>query len=56
MTQVGAALLTVMVIGLFVGTGLGVLLMCLMRMAAPDPEPEAEMARMPVRERKGRHN
>jgi len=46
MGQIGASLLTVLVIGLFLGTNLGVLLMCLMRMASPDPEPEGELARM----------
>lgn len=48
MGQVGAALLTVLVLGLFIGTNLGVLLMCLMRMAGPDPEPEGELARMGI--------
>lgn len=52
MGQIGAALVTVMVIGLFIGTNLGVLLMCLMRMAGPDPEPEGGLARM--HERRGR--
>ena len=52
MAQIGASLLTVLVIGLFLGTNLGVLLMCLMRMASGDPEPEGELARMA--ERRGR--
>ena len=39
--QVFAQLCTVLVIGLFIGTNLGVLLMCLMRMASPD-EQEAD--------------
>ena len=47
--QVFASLFTVLVLGLFIGTNLGVLLMCLMRMASPDPEPEGELARMAVR-------
>jgi hypothetical protein len=47
-TQAFAWLLTVFVLGLFVGTNLGVLLMCLMRMASPDPEPEADWVRMPL--------
>ena len=34
------------VLGLFIGTNLGVLLMCLMRMASPEPEPEAELIHM----------
>jgi len=46
MGQTAAALVTVLVIGLFIGTNLGVLLMCLMRMASPEPEPEGELARM----------
>ena len=46
MGQIGAALVTVLVIGLFIGTNLGVLLMCLMRMSSPEPEPEGEVARM----------
>ena len=54
MAQMGAVLLTVLVIGLFLGTNLGVLLMCLMRMAAPDPEPEGELAHMAMRD--PRHN
>jgi len=37
--QTLASLTTAVVIGLFIGTNLGVLLMCLMRMASPDPEP-----------------
>jgi len=45
-----ASLLTVLVLGLFIGTNLGVLLMCLMRMASPDPESEAELAHMAVRD------
>jgi len=43
--QTFTALFTVLVIGLFIGTNLGVLLMCLMRMAAPeepDPDPTKE--------------
>ncbi|MFN2132586.1 MAG: hypothetical protein ACK2VD_18820 [Anaerolineae bacterium] len=40
--QILAWLVTVFVLGLFLGTNLGVLLMCLMRMASPDVEPEAE--------------
>jgi len=51
MGQIGASLLTVLVIGLFLGTNLGVLLMCLMRMASGDPEPEGELARMAERRR-----
>ena len=47
--QVFASLFTVFVLGLFIGTNLGVLLMCLMRMASPDPEPEGELAHMAVR-------
>ena len=47
--QVFASLFTVLVLGLFIGTNLGVLLMCLMRMASPDPEPEGELAHMAVR-------
>ena len=43
--QIFASLLTVLVIGLFVGTNLGVLLMCLMRMASPEPESAVEMDR-----------
>ena len=43
--QVFASLFTVLVIGLFIGTNLGVLLMCLMRMASPEPEPTVEMDR-----------
>jgi len=46
-----AALFTVLVLGLFIGTNLGVLLICLMRMASPDPEPEAELARMALKDR-----
>jgi len=46
-----ATLFTVLVLGLFIGTNLGVLLMCLMRMASPDPEPEADLAHMPVKNR-----
>jgi len=38
--QIFASLLTVLVIGLFIGTNLGVLLMALMRMASPEPDPE----------------
>lgn len=45
-SQIFASLLTVFVLGLFIGTNLGVLLMCLMRMASPDPEPEGELAHM----------
>ena len=48
-SQIFASLLTVLVLGLFIGTNLGVLLMCLMRMASPDPDPEAELAHMAVR-------
>jgi hypothetical protein len=48
-SQIFASLLTVLVLGLFIGTNLGVLLMCLMRMASPDPEPEGELAHMAVR-------
>jgi hypothetical protein len=48
-TQIFASLFTVLVIGLFIGTNLGVLLMCLMRMASPDTEPEAELAPSAVR-------
>jgi hypothetical protein len=48
-SQVFASLFTVLVIGLFIGTNLGVLLMCLMRMASPDSEPEAELAPGAVR-------
>jgi hypothetical protein len=47
-SQVLAWLVTVFVLGLFLGTNLGVLLMCLMRMASPDPEPEAEWVRVPL--------
>ena len=50
MGQMGAALVTVLVIGLFIGTNLGVLLMCLMRMTSPDSEPEGELAHMAVRD------
>ena len=45
-SQVAASLFTVLLIGLFIGTNLGVLLMCLMRMASvnkdvhPEPEPK----------------
>lgn len=45
-----ANLIAVFVLGLFVGTNLGVLLMCLLRMASPEPEPEARPA-SPQRER-----
>ena len=38
--QIFASLLTLLVIGLFIGTNLGVLLMALMRMASPEPDPE----------------
>ena len=48
-SQVFASLFTVLVIGLFIGTNLGVLLMCLMRMASPDSEPEAELAPRSIR-------
>ena len=48
-SQIFASLLAVLVLGLFIGTNLGVLLMCLMRMASPDPEPEGELAHMAVR-------
>jgi len=34
--------LSIFVLGLFIGTNLGVLLMCLMRMGSPDPEGEGE--------------
>ena len=40
-SQVFATVFTILVIGLFIGTNLGVLLMCLMRMASPD-EQEAD--------------
>ena len=43
--------LSIFVLGLFIGTNLGVLLMCLLRMASPDREPEAELAPMPVKDR-----
>ena len=43
--QIFASLLTVLVIGLFIGTNLGVLLMALMRMASPEPESTIEMDR-----------
>ena len=46
-----AGLFTALIIGLFIGTNLGVLLMCLMRMASPDPAPEADLAHMPVKDR-----
>ena len=32
--------LSIFVLGLFIGTNLGVLLMCLLRIASPDPDPE----------------
>jgi len=44
-TQQIAALVTVLVIGLLIGTDLGVFLMCAMRMATPDPEPSIELDR-----------
>jgi len=46
--QILAWLVTVFVLGLFLGTNLGVLLMCLMRMASPDVEPEAEWSAVPL--------
>jgi len=40
-----ASLVTVLTLGLFIGMNLGVLLMCLMRMASPDSEPSIELDR-----------
>jgi len=51
MADLWTSILTVFVLGLFIGTNLGVLLMCLMRMASPDPEPETELAHMPAKDR-----
>ena len=47
--QIFGLTVSIFVLGLFIGTNLGVLLMCLMRMASPDPEPEGELAHMAVR-------
>ena len=44
-----ALLLTAVVIGLFIGTNLGVLIMCLLRMVSADSEPEAELAPRSIR-------
>jgi hypothetical protein len=43
-TQIFALMLTVFVLGLFVGTNMGVLLICLMRMAGRNRVDEPEMA------------
>ena len=40
--QTLASLTTVLVIGLFIGTNFGILLMSLMRMASPESEPNVE--------------
>ena len=47
-----APIFTALIIGLFIGTNLGVLLMCLMRMASPDPAPESIHNPVPIVERK----
>ena len=47
--QLGASLLTVLLLCLFLGTNLGVLIMCLMRLASP-PEPEEDLVPGAVRE------
>ena len=46
-TATCAKTFAVLVIGLFIGTNLGVLAMCLIRMAAPDPEPKASEPEAP---------
>ncbi|HUT20236.1 MAG TPA: hypothetical protein VM366_13860 [Anaerolineae bacterium] len=51
MPDIWISLLTIFILGLFIGTNLGVLLMCLMRMTSPDPAPEADLAHMPVKDR-----
>lgn len=40
-----ASLFTVLLIGLFIGTNLGVLIMCLMRMTSDRPQDDLELMR-----------
>ena len=46
-----AGLFTALIIGLFIGMNVGVLLMCLLRMASPDPEPQLGHNPPPVQPR-----
>ena len=52
MPDIWISLLTIFILGLFIGTNLGVLLICLMRMASPDAEPESLHNPVPLEERK----
>jgi hypothetical protein len=49
--QKAASLFTMLLVGLFLGANLGVLLMCMMRMASPDGEADNELPSGAGRER-----
>jgi len=50
--QKAASLFTMLLVGLFLGANLGVLLMCMMRMASPEPKPKNE-ASLTIKEAHG---